>query len=378
MNPEFLLRHLAARPQAEPIDAIKFLYQNAFGVAHLLADASACADSVAAEMVSAGEDAALPPYEALGNGLCRLNLQNPQVRRLPPERIAHMMQATVAAFTPSFSRFQDHYKLLLSLLERYGTAAPPEATFLRLPFNAAALEAVGKPYLAPGAPIPRHSRAYREAYRPAYRIVLRRYGDALPLLCAIESALAEHGRATVVLDGYCASGKTTLAALLAPLYEAAVYHLDDFFLPAALRTRERLSQPGGNVHYERFASEVLAGLCGGAPFTYGQYNCHTGETTPVAAAPGRVTIIEGSYALHPAFADYYQSLHAIRAMLTISSAGQRQRLLRRNGATMLKRFQNEWIPLEIQYFKAYHKTWEGLIVLPDTWHSEDETEDVHP
>ena len=36
--------------------------------------------------------------------------------------------------------------------------------------------------------------------------------------------------------------------------------MDDFFLPPALRTPERRSEPGGNVHYERFLTEVLPNL----------------------------------------------------------------------------------------------------------------------
>ena len=32
--------------------------------------------------------------------------------------------------------------------------------------------------------------------------------------------------------------------------------MDDFFLPMELRTAERLEEPGGNVHYERFSAEV--------------------------------------------------------------------------------------------------------------------------
>ena len=62
------------------------------------------------------------------------------------------------------------------------------------------------------------------------------------------------------IDGRCASGKTTLAKALAKETGAGVIHMDDFFLPEELRTKERLSSPGGNVHYERFREEVLENL----------------------------------------------------------------------------------------------------------------------
>ena len=64
----------------------------------------------------------------------------------------------------------------------------------------------------------------------------------------------------VAIDGGSASGKTTLANRLGQELGCPVVHMDDFFLPPMLRSDDRLNQPGGNVHYERFAAEVLPGL----------------------------------------------------------------------------------------------------------------------
>ncbi|MCL1877401.1 MAG: hypothetical protein FWF80_00945, partial [Defluviitaleaceae bacterium] len=66
----------------------------------------------------------------------------------------------------------------------------------------------------------------------------------------------------IAIDGRSASGKTTLASELAAQTGASVIHMDDFFLPQDLRTEERLNTPGGNVHHERFASEVLPHIKG--------------------------------------------------------------------------------------------------------------------
>ena len=465
MNPEFLLRSFAARPCAEPADAVKFLYQSEFGCGHLLPDEAACAQGIRRELAQTAADPQAPAFEPVGNGLCRLSLAHPTVRALPPERIARMMRVTEAQVKGSAERFGESLALLRRLaadgdsdapgvsagangpgetgmhgdhsapatFDTAGTccsfntpavssagdqscsfhapamsdagdkscsfhapaisdaggvpAAPtthgetdqtearrsPGAAYaLRLPFSAAALEAYlqteGRPECLP----PRHSPRYRAAYRPAYRVVLRRYGEALPLLAATEAALAARGRAVIVLDGDCASGKTTLAALLLPLYRCDVIHMDDFFLPFELRTPERMAEPGGNVHYERFQAEVLTGLLAGTPFAYGAFDCHTGKTRAVTAAPGPVTIIEGSYALHPKFAAAYEALQAVRALLTVDRAEQVERIRRRNGEAMLKRFREEWIPLEIRYFEAYHSAREGVLVIPGQSHAEDE------
>jgi len=370
MNAEFLLRSLAARPQAEAQDAVKFLFQNAYGCGHLLPEASACAESIGKEIALSHTADAEPAFEPLGSGLCRLNLRAPLVRALPPERIARMMRVTAEQFQPSPVRFTDNLSVLLALAGRYGTDAPPAATFLSLPFTAAELDAAAGRHAASGG-LPRHSERYREAYRPAYRVVLRRYAEALPLLAALERRLADTGRATLALDGDCASGKTTLVALLEPLYDCNVFHMDDFFLPYALRTPERLLEPGGNVHYERFRREVLDSLPSGKPFTYGAFSCKTGETRSVAVTPRPVSLIEGSYALHPTFDGAYRRLDAVKALLTVSPAEQRDRILARNGEAMLRRFQNEWIPLEIQYFQAYHKTREDRLILSGHQSAED-------
>ena len=74
---------------------------------------------------------------------------------------------------------------------------------------------------------------------------------------------AKDGVSVIALDGRAAAGKSTLAAALAETLQAAVIHMDDFFLPPALRTPQRLDRPGGNIHYERFAEEVLPRLRGG-------------------------------------------------------------------------------------------------------------------
>lgn len=72
----------------------------------------------------------------------------------------------------------------------------------------------------------------------------------------------------VALDGRCASGKTTLAALLLQRTGCSVVHMDHFFLRPEQRTRERLEQPGGNVDYERFLAEVLEPLRAGKDCSY--------------------------------------------------------------------------------------------------------------
>jgi len=379
MEPEFLLSRLNAHPIAEPVDAVKLLYQSEFGCGHLLPDEDVCVERIRTEMSLTTADDKEPLCEPIGNGLCRLNLRHPSVRVLPPERIARMMRITDAQVHGSQQRFLDSVNTLrlmantLDTADRFSGLDRLEPS-PRFPFSGRTLNAYLNGDWQSTLP-PSHSVRYREAYQPAYRVVLRRFAEALPLMVALESQLRERGTATLVMDGDCASGKTTLIALLAPLYDANVLHMDDFFLPFSMRTPQRLSAPGGNVHYERFREQVLLGLLTGDPFCYDAFDCHKGLSHTIEIKPKPVTLIEGSYALHPYFEAEYTALHAVRALMTVDRQEQLRRILRRNGEVMLERFRNEWIPLEIRYFEAYHSARKDEIELRSERHAEDERPD---
>lgn len=170
------------------------------------------------------------------------------------------------------------------------------------------------------------------------------------IIKAVEKILTDKSKAIIAIDGCCASGKTTLAAQLAERFDAQVIHMDDFFLPVHMRTEQRLSQAGGNVHYERFNSEVIAGLESGSEFKYRAYSCRTGNYTESGCIfPQKTVIIEGSYTLHPKIPDIFD----LKIFLEISYEAQLRRILERNGADSLEAFKNKWIPLENRYFQEF-------------------------
>jgi uridine kinase len=169
----------------------------------------------------------------------------------------------------------------------------------------------------------------------------------------IDRRLAAEGRALCVIDGYCGSGKTTLAEELSRRYDGApVIHMDDFFLPFPLRTPDRLALPGGNVHHERFAEEVLAGLEAGGGFAYRRFDCATGRLEDRFCPHAPLVIVEGSYSLHPALQPAWQRLGAVTVFLEVAEDEQLRRLARR-APEKLDAFVKRWIPLEKNYFQAY-------------------------
>ena len=165
----------------------------------------------------------------------------------------------------------------------------------------------------------------------------------------IDALLEQEGFAVVAIDGSCTAGKTTLAGHLATKYDCNLIHMDDFFLRPEQRTPERFAEIGGNVDYERFREEVLENLRTGKPFSYRPYDCSTGSLkAPVEVQPNKLSIVEGTYAQHPYFGDAYD----LRIYLQVSEQLRAQRILQRP-AFLHRRFFEEWIPMEQQYFKAF-------------------------
>ena len=173
------------------------------------------------------------------------------------------------------------------------------------------------------------------------------------ILCQVKKqidALLSGGKPIVIaIDGNCTAGKTTLAAMLEKAYDCNVFHMDDFFLRPEQRTPERYAQPGGNVDYERFREEVMLPLLRGTGFSYRPFSCRTFTLSePVEVKPKKLTIIEGTYCLHPHFGDVYDW----KVFLGVDSQLQRSRILCRP-QHLHDRFFQDWIPMEQRYFDHF-------------------------
>lgn len=166
----------------------------------------------------------------------------------------------------------------------------------------------------------------------------------------IEDIISEKPDAVIGIDGRCASGKTTLAVTLASEFNAQIIHMDDFFLPYDMRTEQRLSQTGGNVHHERFNDEVALCLKNGFEFAYRVFSCKQGGFTETRiVSPRKPVIIEGSYAFHPKINLDYDFKIFVKA----DYETRLTRIIDRNGAEALSVFKSKWIPLEDKYFDEF-------------------------
>lgn len=329
----YLLAQLQLHPSMQAQDVIKLCYQAARGAEHLLTDtARAWFDR---EYAATPPDATIPLFEHISDHISRVNLAAWKDAGRPAEWLFRMF-----AHTASIPMGGEE------LLNQY-VAEAAEVIKARAIFPLNEWESALASWREAGMPAVHHSDEYRATEKPAYRIVDRRFACILSLLRYLEG----HPEVRVIaIDGRAASGKTTRARLLGAVLEAPVIHMDDFFLPSALRTEGRFTQPGGNIHHERFAAEVLPHLAAGEGFSYRVFDCGRMDfagTREIPAAP--IRIVEGSYAHHPALGEYAQ----LRVFTDIDPEEQRQRIRLRNGEQMVPLFQDRWIPLEEAYFAHF-------------------------
>lgn len=336
-----LLNDQCARwPRLTAQDLTKALYQAEFGCGHFVADREKGLKwlvSEEKELAEAPREIQPPFIEPLGGGYCRIHLSLMKEYGLSCETLFSLF--ALSAETPSGS--MDSFREALDQMEEMILSG-------ELPVDQESARAFLTEYRAAGCPATHHSEAFRQSYSPAYRVVRTDFARFLPLFCAIDRLMTEKQSVTVAIEGGSASGKSTLGRLLHQVYDCNLFHMDDFFLQMHQRTPERFSQPGGNVDYERFREEILEPLKMGAPFSYRVFDCSQmalGETVDVQ--PKKLNIIEGAYSLHPYFGQAYD----LSCFIEIDEQTQSDRILKRNGEAMHKRFMNEWIPLEKVYFR---------------------------
>lgn len=170
------------------------------------------------------------------------------------------------------------------------------------------------------------------------------------ILQKAEGLRAEKVPLLIAIDGRCGSGKTTLGEALAGKLHASLIHMDDFYLRMEQRTEARFQEPGGNVDYERFLTDVLEPLRKGEDFSYRPFDCRIWDLgNPVFVQASPVTVIEGSYACHPSLYKNY----SLRIFLDVEKEEQIRRIIKRNGPEKATEFQNRWIPLEERYFSSF-------------------------
>ena len=112
-------------------------------------------------------------------------------------------------------------------------------------------------------------------------------------------------------------------------------HTDDFVIPHAMKTPERLAVPGGNCDAERLAVEVVIPFKLGSPVKYRIYAFRHDVLLPEQQLPDtQILILEGSYCNLPAIREYAD----VRLFLDAPWEIREARLLSRESAASMRRF----------------------------------------
>ncbi len=315
-------------------DLIKALHQGCLGCGHLIADEAGSFARLRGEWDRAPVTGRFP--EKLSEGFVRLHLGDAREKGLKPETVQRLFTLSAQIRTGQEEMFREDLWEIRDAVRTGAFSADEE--------DRAFLSA----YLPKAPAMLSHSETFRQCYRPAYRVIAAECAALFPLFSLIDQRLLSGQRLTLAVEGGCASGKSSVAALLSAVYGAPVIPMDDFFLRPEQRTEERFREPGGNVDRERFLQEVAPYLRSGEAFSYRRFDCGTmalGETVSVHASP--LIIVEGSYSMHPALAHLYD----FSVFVTTDLETRKNRILLRNGekASM---FFTRWMPLEDAYFDA--------------------------
>ncbi len=331
-----LIKHCKAYPALQTEDIFKYLFHSAMGCEHLVSDADAALRYVQSEY-AAMCDAIDARIDALDGAYSRVHL-GILTQGLRPETLAKLFCLS--------AKNEPNGKALLAQKLEVARKLIEDGT---LPSELAEFDRKLAAWRDAGFPAVHHSSAFREHYHPAYRVLANKYVRYLPLFCEIDKLLAQ-GNAIVTIEGGSASGKTTLAKILQEVYPCNVFHTDDFFLRPEQRTPARLAEPGGNLDRERLADDVLRSVCMEKSVCYARFDCATQTLgDPIRVPHTNLTVIEGTYSLHPAFGRYYD----LAVFLDIDPTLQQKRISVRNSPQMVTRFFTEWIPMENAYFAAF-------------------------
>ncbi len=164
----------------------------------------------------------------------------------------------------------------------------------------------------------------------------------------IENAISSQKALVIAIDGHSTSGKSTLADLICMLYDANVFHMDDFF-------RSQLQEKSSfiyasNIDFARLEAEIIMPLAKKQNIDYKAFDCKTQSFMPITQKPYKlINVIEGAYSQHPQIANIID----LRIFLKSTYLQQVRRVIKRNGYKDLIQFLKKWIPNERKYFKHF-------------------------
>lgn len=344
---KYLLYFALHYPKSEIEDYIKMIHQSEYHLNETITN-----DSYA--FLVQEYEKAIPNskflYEYISEDVVRVNLGNYKASEFSLHYLFDSFKETINNNQGSIENMDEKLALLLDLIKSKEIALDYDDSLKKI-----------ENYKKLGYPAIHHSEAFKKAYDPHYRII--QSSNLTPglkdfhLFYFLDNLIKEKNKLIIAIDGRSSSGKTTVALTLKKKYNATIIHIDHFFLPNFLKTKERLAEIGGNINYEEI-EKVLREIKHNTTYTYQAFDCKVQEYYPVTIETSNLIVFEGVYSLHEKLFPYYDT----SVLLTLCKKEQISRLKQRETPAIYLQFLNEWIPLENEYFtdNLYKKI--GIII----------------
>ena len=160
---ELLLNHYAAYPRLEVADIFKFIFQSAFGCEHLVSSEERALNYIKAELERIKDDESAPRIDALDGDYSRVHLSC--IRdTLSAEALAKYFCLSAKTEPDGNER----------LIEKIAVARELVADGT-IPLSLSDFDELHARWREAGYPAIHHSDSFREAYRPAYRVIANEY-----------------------------------------------------------------------------------------------------------------------------------------------------------------------------------------------------------
>lgn len=335
---QILLQHNIEFPLMRADDYLKLIFQSEFGCEHMVEDAQSALESLQLECKqlpqSRGE-----LTTTVSDDFTRVNLAEFINTMGDPTTLADIFIASSKTKCGTAEALAAKCEVFLNLVAGKKIDLPLYQTKKQVAKFIADLRAV------------HHSMTYRLNYQPHYRVVRRDLFFVYRIIDFISARVNNKQKTFIAIDGDSSSGKSYFGRILEQYYgdKCLLIHADDFFLPIELRSNERLSEIGGNLHYERVA-ELLKELKGGSnTVKYYKYDCHENKMIEQEANNRPVVIVEGVYSANSRLIGFYDYV----LMLTVNKKLQQTRILKRDGEDTLERYNKIWLPLEQKYLDDF-------------------------
>jgi hypothetical protein len=163
---QILARQMTRYPRLAIQDLYKLIYQAALGAEHAVPDVAAAQEWLARELSQLGAGPPEPIVDTISPDGCIVRVH------LRPYMAAG---GDPGALLTAFVRTAQEHGGTGEQLRRYWSYAVRLAAMGGLPFNQTDLLSFWAGVEAQGLPVVHHSAGYRDAYKPAYRVIRREF-----------------------------------------------------------------------------------------------------------------------------------------------------------------------------------------------------------